>query len=85
MTTIDPSTAELDVDISTVDPSTEEEPRRGVWPPPHIQTYYLRLGPNELASTERAWAAKPPPGMESEPLTPETIKRDLGSYGGSSS
>lgn len=24
--------------------------------------------PNELASTDRYWAAKPPPGMESDPL-----------------
>ena len=41
----------------------------GVWMP--------ALGKNEFASTGREWAIKPPPGTESDPLTWETIRRDL--------
>ncbi len=67
--------------MSTVPPSTEEpevEKAPDFWPPWRVRTPFYRLGPNELASTEREWAVKPPPGMESEPLTEESIRRNLG-------
>jgi hypothetical protein len=53
--------------------STEEpeqslrSPRPGVWIPALIE--------NELASTAREWAAKPPPGMESDPLTWDEVTK----------
>ena len=40
---------------------------RGVWIP--------ALGTNDLASTGREWAAKPPPGMESEPFDWDEITK----------
>jgi hypothetical protein len=39
----------------------------GVWMP--------RLGKNDLASTAREWAIKPPPGMESDPLRWDEITK----------
>jgi hypothetical protein len=68
--------------MSTVAPTTgEAEPAEstrsksgpggfmagGVWMP--------RLGKNELASTDRHWAAKAPPGMESDPFDWDEITK----------
>ena len=67
--------------MSTVDPSTQEpevEKPSGLWSPVPCRTYIPACGPNDLASTERWWALKPPPGMESDPLTWENLRRDLG-------
>jgi hypothetical protein len=64
--------------MSTVTPSTEEpevEKTPDIWPPWRLRPPFYRLGRNELASTAREWALKPPPGMESEPLTRESIRR----------
>lgn len=81
MTTATPSTQpEQEVPVYAVTPSTEE-------PQPQRRRSRLRRGPapvtpalmeNELGSTERPWAIKPPPGMESDPFTWENLKRDLG-------
>ena len=67
--------------MSTVTPSTKEsevEKAPDIWPPWRVRPPFYRLGPNDLASTEREWALKPPPGMESEPFTWENLRRDLG-------
>ena len=67
--------------MSTVDPSTQEpevKKSRGLWSPRPGRIWIPACGPNDLSSTEREWALKPPPGMESEPLTWESIKRNLG-------
>ncbi len=66
--------------MKTVPDSTgeiaEDKPRE--WRSPQPPRYYPAVIENELSSTEREWAAKPPPGMESERFTEETIRRDLG-------
>ncbi len=67
--------------MSKVDPSTQEpeiEKAPDPWSPWRVRFGSVALTPNDLASTEREWALKPPPGMESEPLTWESIKRNLG-------
>ena len=67
--------------MSTATPSTQEpevEKSQGFWSPVPGRRWFPALIENELASTEREWAAKPPPGMESEPFTEESIKRNLG-------
>ena len=61
---------------STQEPEIEKTP--DPWPPWRVRFGSVALAPNDLASTERDWALKPPPGMESEPLTWESIKRNLG-------
>ena len=61
MSTVPPSTSETEPVPST---GSSRKPggflAGGVWMP--------ALGKNELASTAREWAIKPPPGMESDPL-----------------
>ena len=68
--------------MSTITPSTGEQKRDNtsdIWPANRVRTYiHHGVVGNELVCTERPWAAKPPPGMESEPLTWESIKRNLG-------
>ena len=67
--------------MSTVLSSTEEpeiEKSQGFWSPIPGRIWIPACGPNELASTAREWAIKPPPGMESERLTRESIRRNLG-------
>ena len=67
--------------MSTIPPSTQEpeaKKSQGLWSPVPGRIWIPACGPNDLGSTERAWAVKAPPGMESEPLTWESIRRNLG-------
>jgi hypothetical protein len=60
---------------STAPEEIESPSRSGL--PSHWLTKvpFIALGPNELASTDRYWAAKPPPGMESDPLDWDEITK----------
>ena len=68
MTTVPPSTSDAEPADST---GTRSKGGGfmvgGVWMP--------GLAKNELASTKREWAIKPPPGMESEPLDWDEITK----------
>jgi hypothetical protein len=59
---------------SVVSTSSTEEPEQSLWSPrPRVSI--PGLIENELASTKRDWAVKPPPGTESEPLTWDEVTK----------
>lgn len=69
MTTVPPSTSEARPIESTGSRSKGGGfMAGGVWIP-------RLMAENELASTKREWAAKPPDGMESEPLDWDEITK----------
>ena len=68
--------------MSTVTPTTGEvEPAWSTRSKPAVRGFMAggvfmpRLGKNELASTDRPWAAKAPPGMESDPFDWDEITK----------
>ena len=68
MSTITPTTGQAEPAWSTESkPAMRGFMAGGVWMP--------GLAKNELGSTEREWAIKPPPGMESEPLDWDEITK----------